>query len=191
MSQQPRRGAPGSGSGEFARSAGFAAARGFALIAIAVAIGVVLLQVVDDGTSGPADAGSEPTTETSAGPSSSATTTTTAAAQEPARSPEEIRVLVLNGGAPSGSAKNVSDVLKGVGYVNQPVDPTDDDETRDGNAVMCRTGFDQEASMLALAVGTSTEIVPFRDPPPPSSDQADCVVIVGTPVSAGTTTPAT
>ena len=37
----------------FGRSVAFSAARGAALIGIAVIIGIVLLQVIDDGTSGP------------------------------------------------------------------------------------------------------------------------------------------
>ncbi len=37
----------------FGRSVAFSAARGAALIGLAVIIGIVLLQVIDDGTSGP------------------------------------------------------------------------------------------------------------------------------------------
>jgi hypothetical protein len=71
--------------------------------------------------------------------------------------------------------------LNDVGYVNQPVKASDDDQTRTGNAVMCRAGFEQEAVTLATFTGDGTEILPFRDPAPPESDQADCVVIVGAP----------
>ena len=162
-----------------------------ALIGVAVVIGIILLQVVDDGSSGPADAGSpQVTTATTAAPTTDDTTATTSGSQEPARSPAEVRVLVLNSGAPTGSAGNVAEALKGVGYVNQPHVPDDDTDSRDGNAVMCRTGFDQEATDLALAVPSDPVIVPFRSPDPPFSEQADCVVLVGTPVSdaAATTT---
>ncbi len=42
----------------FGRSVAFSAARGALLIGIAVIIGIVLLQVIDDGTSGPIGNGS-------------------------------------------------------------------------------------------------------------------------------------
>jgi hypothetical protein len=170
--------------GDFARSAGFAAAKGAGLIAAAVIAGIVLLQVVDDGSSGPVSANDDDTpadTTTTSEPVD--TSPTTGGNDTPERAHEEVRVLVLNGGAPSGSAGNMSDQLRAVGYVNQPVQAGDDDQDREGNAVMCNEGFDREAETLAIAVGPGTQIVPMREPPPPDSDQADCVVIVGAPTT--------
>jgi hypothetical protein len=182
MNGQPGR----SPSGDLARSTGFAAAKGMALVGLAVVIGIILLQVVDDGSAGPV--GTSPTTPaptaTTAPPGTDTTSTT--AATSPARSKEEVRVLVLNGGAPAGSAVTMSTRLKAAGYVNQPVSPTDDTEKSSGNVVMCRAGFDQEATDLAIAVGTGTQIKTFRSPAPPSSGQADCVVIVGSSTSPTT-----
>ncbi len=43
---------------------------------------------------------------------------------------------------------------------------------------MCKAGLDEEGAALAIAVGTATK-VDFPDPPPPGSDTADCVVVVG------------
>lgn len=175
----------GSDSGEFARGASFAAAKGAGLVGLAVIVGIVLLQVVDDGTSGPVvsagDGDAAATTTTT--PSEATTTTTTV--PTPARPPEEVRVLVLNSGGPSGSAGNMSTALQDIGYVNQPVPASNDDAPdRVGNAVMCRDGFESEAEALANVAGQGeepAEVVPFRDPPPPESDQADCVVLVGSP----------
>jgi hypothetical protein len=166
-----------------ASSTGFAVAKGAALIAFAIIIGIVLLQVVDDGSSGPVSTGTTESADTTTTTSSdSASTTTTAAAEGPARSPAEITVLVLNGGAPSGSAGQTSEELRSVGYVTQ-LPASDDDQNRDGNTVMCQEGFEREAQTLALAVGTGTPFEPMRDPAPPGSEDADCVVIVGRPVS--------
>lgn len=179
------RGRGNDAGGDFARSAGFAAAKGAGLIAAAVIAGIVLLQVVDDGSSGPVSAdddGTPASTTTTIGPDDTSPTTT-GGSDTPERAAEEVRVLVLNGGAPSGSAGNMSEQLRSVGYVNQPVQAGDDDQDREGNAVMCNEGFDREAETLAIAVGPGTQIVPVREPPPPDSDQADCVVIVGAPTT--------
>jgi hypothetical protein len=188
----PRRRPPPGASGEFVRSAGFAAAKGAGLVALAVIIGIVLLQVVDDGSSGPVVDGAVDIPETTAtsGPDATTDTTTSTSPTPPAHSPEEVRVLVLNGGAPSGSAGRMSDTLRSSGYVNQPVAAGDDNEDREGNAVMCREGYEGDAEALSIAVGPGTLVVPFREPPPPSSDQADCVVIVGSPVDTTATTTA-
>jgi hypothetical protein len=173
--------------GEFARGAGFAAAKGAALIAFAIVVGVVLLQVVDDGSTGPVASddtrGSTTTTEATA---PNETTTTTAAT--PPKTPDQLRVLVLNSGAPAGSARAMRDALVEKGYSNQGT-PADDDTTRPDTAVMCRSGLDREAAALAVAVGDGTVTEAFRDPPPPNADaeQAECVVLVGSTVSTNTT----
>lgn len=186
-SNQRGRNGPRPGSG-FASSAGFAVAKGAALIGLAVVIGVILLQVVDDGSSGSVSTGdtesSDATTTSVASEdeNSETTTTTTAEAEGPPLSPAELTVLVLNGGAPSGSAGAMSDQLRSVGYVTQ-LPASDDTEQRDGDVVMCNEGLEREAVTLALAVGSGVPAEPMRDPAPPGSEEADCVVIVGRPVT--------
>ena len=97
----------------------------------------------------------------------------------PARTPAELVVLVLNGGAPQGTARTMSDNLKVAGYTNQP-EPSDwEGLAQAGNLVLCRPGLDEEAGALATAVGPSTPISPFPDPIPPGSETSDCVVVVG------------
>ncbi|MGH8978768.1 MAG: LytR C-terminal domain-containing protein [Acidimicrobiia bacterium] len=166
-----------------ARGAGFAAAKGAGLIGLAVIIGIVLLNVVDDGDTNQDAAGSDSTvttTTTVAGTAPTEPTTDTTDAV-PAKTPAELVVLVLNGGAPQGTAKEMSDNLKLSEYTNQ-LQPSDwADRAQAGNLVMCKSGLDQEAAALATAVGEGTPVEPFSEPAPPGSETADCVVVVGTP----------
>ena len=140
-----------------ARGASFAAAKGAGLIALAVIIGVVLLNVVDDGDTNQGSNGSGSSTETTASTAGATdttkATTETTADSVPAKTPAELSVLVLNGGAPQGSAKEMSDNLKLSGYTNQgqPADWAGHQQA--GNVVMCKAGLDQEAAALATAVG--------------------------------------
>jgi hypothetical protein len=169
------------GGGNVAKGAGFAAAKGAALIGLAVVIGIVLLQVVDDGSDGPAASSpdeTETTTTTAApddGEDTDETTPDTSAAE---LSPEQLTVLVLNGGAQQGAARAMSDALKQVGYTNQgePSDWPDRDQT--GNVVLCRAELTREAAALAVAVGSAT-VEDFPDPAPPGADEFNCVVVVG------------
>ena len=82
-------------------TAGFSAARGAALVAIAVIIGIVLLQAIDDGNDGPVGDGGTASTTTTTTPTSTdssgsaaRTTSTTKAAPLP---PAQVTVRVLNG----------------------------------------------------------------------------------------------
>ena len=177
-STSPARG----GEGGLARTAGFQSAKGAGIIAVAVLVGVVLLNVVDDGSSGPIgngkDDGKKAAATTTTVKQSSGGTTTTTKPTAPAKNPDQVRVLVLNGGAPAGAAGDMADALKQKGYSSQEP-ANDDDETRDGNVVYCKAGFEREASALAVAVGEGTPVEVFPDPAPPKSDPADCVVVVG------------
>jgi hypothetical protein len=172
----------GGGGNAVARGAGFAAAKGAGLIALAVVIGIVLLNVVDDGSvdnDAPSSSNTTtPTTTASSDSTGGGETTTPTSDEVPPKTPAELTVLVLNGGAPPRSAKAMSDALQLKDYTNQlePADWPDHEQT--GNTVMCKTGLDEEGAALAIAVGTATK-VDFPDPPPPGSDTADCVVVVG------------
>lgn len=169
----------------FASSVAFSAARGAALIAIAVVIGVVLLQVVDTGNGGPVGdggtkvTGSKPdaTTPTSAPPTSGSTTPAPAV-----RPPGEVQVLVLNGSGVAGAAGRLTTALKTDGYVTgaTPLAPADT-ARRQGTVVYFRPGFDAEAGAVAakVAAGTPTQALP--DPPPPGTvSQAEVIVVLGT-----------
>lgn len=170
------------GGGDVARGAGYAAFLGAALIGIAVIVGIVLLQVGDRNNSGPASA-SQPSPTTTTMPAVTSTTRKTQTSNTtPARAPSAVSLIVLNGGAASGKAGEMSQALKVKGYTNQGV-PTDwSGHSQTGSSVYCRKGLAREGSALAIAVGSNTALhIGYPKPPPPSSSGHDCVVVVGAP----------
>ncbi|MGH8972748.1 MAG: LytR C-terminal domain-containing protein [Acidimicrobiia bacterium] len=153
--------------GSFSRSLVGAAARGTGLIALAVAIGIVLLQYSDD----PADrtsAGREPAVEAPLSAASSTTTTTAGP-----RPPGEVRVLVLNASGRQGVAGDMSGRLKVAGY--QTLEPGNAD-VRPTTTVGCRPGFEREGTALASALGVPSEMA---DPGALLPADGDCVVVIG------------
>jgi hypothetical protein len=167
----------------FGRSVAFSAARGALLIGVAVIIGIVLLQVIDDGTSGPiGDGGSvsaggttDTTGATGSTGDSGSTTTTTAAT--PVKPPAEVAVLVLNGSGRPGAATSQSNALKSKGY--QTLVPADAPE-RTGNIVYFASGLDRECTTVAASVDGAPKVEAMPTPPPTGSETASCVVILGT-----------
>lgn len=184
--------------GDVARGAGFAVAKGALLIGLAVVIGIVLLQQVDNGKKSSTPVATTATTakpKTTTTVQRAATTTTpTTAPLAPPKTPDQLRVIVLNGGAPAGTAKDMSDnTLKPAGYTNQATPNNWSGHTQQGNSVICDAGLDREAAALATAVGSGTAVPvqPMPSPPPPFGDgppKVDCFVIVG---SSGSTTSTT
>jgi len=166
----------------FASSVAFSAARGAALIAIAVVLGVVLLQVVDTGNGGPVgDGGAKATGATSKSSTTTTAPPTTASTTVAVRPPGEVHVLVLNGSGAAGAAGRLTNALKADGYVtgSTPLAPVDTTR-RQGTVVFFRPGFDAEAAAVAakVAAGTPTEALP--DPPPAGTvAQAEVVVVLG------------
>jgi hypothetical protein len=170
---------PGSGGGDLARSASSAALRGALLIGIAVIVGVFLLQHVDTSRAGaPPPTTVKPTTTTTAPPAS--TTTSSTLPPTPMKTPDQLRVLVLNGGAPTGSAAALRTQLQQAGYTNQPQANTWSGHQQNGTTLMCKQGFDREK--VALTQQTPLQrarAVAFPTPPPPFTSDVDCVVVVG------------
>jgi hypothetical protein len=156
--------------------------KGVLLIVAAVVLGIVLLQIVDDGS--PVAAGGRrpaTTTTTTISPTTTAkrgksTTTTTRTAA--LKSPAQLHLLVLNAGAPNGSAASVSTTLKNHGYTNQGT-PATDSTHRVGNQVLCTAGLTREATALATLLGTKTTKATLGNPAPPGSAGFDCVVLIG------------
>jgi hypothetical protein len=164
--------------------AGSQTLKGALLVGTAVLLGIVLLQVVDDGSSGPVAAGRKPTTTTTTSattttkPHTATTTTTTTKSTTPAKKPAQIKLLVLNAGAPTGSAARVSSTLRSKGYTNQGK-PANDPDQRKGKAVLCRAGLTREAATLAVLLGSGTTKGTIGKPAPPGSTGYDCVVLIG------------
>ena len=179
MSRQQR----GGGRGDVARGAGYAAFLGAALIGVAVIIGIVLLQIGDTNVTGPAGAGTRPKSTTTTKPKSSTTKTTTSttggAVTTPARSPSQVHLIVLNGGAASGQAAHMSSGLRIRGYTNQDTANTWSGHHQSGNTVYCRDGLQREGAALATGVTGAKLVIPYPTPAPPFSDGTDCVVVVG------------
>jgi LytR cell envelope-related transcriptional attenuator len=168
-------------SSGFARSVAFSAARGAALIGLAVIIGIVLLQLIDDGTSGPigdgggVSAGGTTNTTTPTSSDSTGTTVPTTAAA-PVKPPAEVAVLVLNGSGRPGAATAQSNSLKGEGY--QTLTPADASK-RVGNVVYFKPGYDRECTTVANSVGGNAKTEAIPSPAPTGSENASCVVILG------------
>src|SRR5690348_3814753 len=99
-------------------------AKGAMLIALAVIVGIVLLQIVDPGKSGPVGARTRNSTTSTSSTTTTTTrkggsTTSTTAASSTQKTPATLRLLVLNAGAATGSAGHVSTNLKNQGFTNQ------------------------------------------------------------------------
>ncbi len=148
------------------------AARGAVLVGVAVVLGIVLLQVVNDS---PGGGGSASTGSSSTPSSSTGTTVTTVAGQ--GRPAAQVKVFVQNASGVSGAAATKANVLRGLGYAivgagNATVPVT-------GTVVGCKTGFTKEADTLAKASGVGTTVGAYPTPPPAAATSADCILTIG------------
>src|SRR5262245_47789300 len=167
-----------SGGGDLARGASSAALKGALLIGLAVIVGVFLLQRVDTSKAGSPTTTVKRTTTSTTRPAP--TTTTSTLPETPMKTPDQLKVIVLNGGAPTGAANTMRTDLQQVGYTNQPAANTWSGHQQTGNTLMCKPGLDREK--VALSQQTPLQgatVVDFPDPPPPFSSDVDCVVVVG------------
>lgn len=173
---RPRRTTRGGGGG------GFSAARGAALIAVAIILGVVLLNAIDDGNDGPVGDGGPASSTTSTSTTTttvatgtgtgSATSSTTKPASIP---PAQVTVLVLNASGRDGVATTMTNSLKAKGY--KTLLPNNLGSTRVGTVVYAKAGKTAACTALATLVpGAKVQPMPT---PPPSATDADCIVIVG------------
>jgi hypothetical protein len=169
------------GSGELARGASAAAAKGAALIGLAVIVGVFLLQRVDTSNAGSAKTPVKtPRTTTTQHTPRTTTSTSSTVPSAPAKTPDQLKVLVLNGGAASGAAANLRTKLQQVGYTNQPPANTWTGHHQTGNTLMCKTGLDREKIGLSQQTALQgVKVVDFPTQAPPFSSDVDCVVVVG------------
>jgi len=175
MSRQQR----GGGRGDVARGAGYAAFLGAALIGVAVIIGIVLLQIGDRNDNGPAGAAPRPKSTTTTTRGTTPRSTTKTSTTTPARSPSQVHIIVLNGGAPSGAAAHTAAGLKLKGYTSQDDANTWSGHKQTGDSVYCRAGLQREGAALATSVPGAKLSLPYPTPAPPFTAGTDCVVVVG------------
>jgi hypothetical protein len=143
--------------------------RGAALVGLAVIVGIIGLQILDDSGTGTSDASS----------SSEVTTTTVAGAlPAPHETRSDVAIKVYNASDVQNAAQQLSDKLKGLGYTTEDV--ANLNTTRKGTVVECRTGFEGDGQVIAVfGIGNATTAA-FPSDPPEGADNADCIVILGT-----------
>jgi hypothetical protein len=160
--------------GSFSRSAGNAAFRGAVLLAVAVLLGILLLQAADDDTS------FDRPLRTSAGRVEETTTTTSRAPTGTSvRAPAQVKVIALNASGVAGVANKASQALARAGYQVLPAGNADKRAT--ASYVYFTAGFTAEARQLAMGLGlATTTVLPLPSPPPaPSLEAADVVIVIG------------
>jgi LytR cell envelope-related transcriptional attenuator len=162
----------------FTRSILGAFARGTGLIAVALVIGVVLLQWSDASTDAAAG-GRPPVAGTPAAPAATSSSTTGTTAPAGPRAPADLTVLVLNATGRNNQAKPMSDRLAVVGYRTLTPGTA---ARRPDSVVLCRPGLGREASALVAATGlpAATQTIDAGAAAGlPGATQADCVVVIG------------
>jgi hypothetical protein len=183
-----RPGRHAAGDGSFGRSAGAAVFRGAALLAVAVIIGIVLLQATDEGDpfeDEPVVVGGERPRSTSAPSDTAASPATTVAT----RQPSQVKVIAANGTDTKGLAGRFTDLLKAAGYnVLAPTDTTKKPVAT--SAVYFSPGFETDARAVAAALklpAGSVQALPAT-PPVSSVQGANVLVVLGSDVARTVTT---
>ena len=168
-------------------SSGLAAGRAAALLAVAVVLGIVLLNAADDSPSGSVAAGSDDTTPENTTPSTLATTTIVTL---PPRAPADVKVIAANGTDVKGVAKKATDALKAAGY--NVLSPTDTSAKAQASSVYYVGDFTREAEAVAAGLGLPPTAVQALPTPPPLADArgANIVVVVGPDLAAPLAAPA-
>ncbi len=170
----------------FVKSAGGAGARGLVLLAVALLIGVVLLNATDadppgstiaakgdsDTAGGARDTGGDG--EGKATPTTAAVVTTTTLAP---RAPKDVKVIVANASPTKGAAGTAGAQLKPLGYnVLAPSNAAAVNES----SVYFVPGFDRDAAAVAIALKLPpTSVKPVPAPPPFELNTANVAVVLG------------
>lgn len=147
-------------------------ARGAIVVGVAVILGIVGLQILDD------SGGSSDATVTTT-PGGTTVTTGATATTTPVRANKDVRVKVYNASGVSGRAQTLTNALRSKQYDMQ--DPANLDTQRQGIVVECVAGFETEGKLLALyGVGGGATAQPYPSDPPDGASDADCIVVIGT-----------
>jgi hypothetical protein len=143
--------------------------RGAALVFVAVVVGIIGLQILDDSGGG-----------SSASPTPESTSTTVAGQTPKAHATRsDVTIKVYNASDVQGAAQSLSDKFKGFGYTTLPVATAS--STRKGTVVQCRPGFEGDGVAIAVfGIGNGAKSESFPSNPPDGADGADCIVILGT-----------
>jgi len=171
------------------------AARGAALLGLAVIVAIIGLQILDDSSPSTSNAGTT-TTTTNVGPtttsgfgtstttSSGATTTTTRGGTTTTKSASagrptsQVKVIVINVSGVQGAAQTLTNTLKSLGY-NTSV-PTNGTTQQTGSTVGCEAGFEKEAQVLAfVGVDHGAKVVAYPTSIPSGVNGEDCIVFLG------------
>ncbi len=159
----PGRGGPGRGQ------AVPSAFRGAALVFVAVVVGIIGLQILDDSGGG---------SSTSPVPVPTSTTVV-GGTPKPHDNRSDVTIKVYNASDVQNAAQALTDKFKGFGYTTLPVSNLN--TTRKGTVVECRPGFEGDgATIAAFGIGNGATSDAFPSNPPAGSDGADCIVILGT-----------
>jgi hypothetical protein len=164
--------------------------RGALLLAVAVVIGVVLLNRFDtssDPFSRPVVAAKQTTTTTSKAPA--VTTTTPQAAPTSARAVSSVKVLPANGTSVQGAGARAALFLKAAGYnVLSAVDATV--KAVSTTAVYASAGYEVDAREVAAKLGLPATVVRTGTAPVATKDLrgANVVVVIGNDVANRATT---
>jgi hypothetical protein len=140
------------------------------VIGLAVILGIIGLQVLDDSGDGST---SGATSTTAVGTVTTGPTTTTVAI----RPTSAVRVKVYNASGIQGKAQTLTDQLKGKGYATQ--EPTTLSGSHQGTVVECVAGFQREGYVLAVSGVGGAQIAPYPKDPPDGASDADCIVVIG------------
>lgn len=180
--------------GSFGRSAGGAVGRGVALLAVALVIGIVLLNRTDaeppgsrvSAGTGASDDGDGDGDGGRGGGAPRATTTAPTTA--PPRPPAEVKVIVVNAAGVKGLAGRASDQLKPAGY--NVLAPTNGTATETG--VFHTEGYGPDAAAIAAFFQFPPEAVKPVAEPPPIADAtgADVIVLIAADEAAKVTSSA-
>ena len=171
--------------GSFARSAGGAGARGLLLLAVALLIGVVLLNATDAdppgatvSAQGDSDSGGGDEADGDGGQPAAETTTTVAPTTTlPARAPAEVKVIVANASEVKGAAAGGRTALLNAKYnvlapANAPATPT--------SSIYFVPGYDRDAAAVAAALQLPANLVkPMPAPAPFDTKGANVAVVLG------------
>jgi hypothetical protein len=153
------------------------AARGAIVVGLAVILGIVGLQILDD--SGPGSGSSNATGTTVTTPAGTSAGTGAVSTTTGRRPNNQVKVKVYNASGVQGLAQTQTDKLKAVGYNTQT--PANLSSKRAGTVVECRKGFEAEGVVLALyGIGNGAKPQPYPASPPAGASEADCIVIIGT-----------